>query len=101
MTCSSYRHGRAVMAKRPKPVPQMTIAQFDEAFPHEGACIAYLIARRWPNGVICPRCDNPKVYALASGHHWQCTQCADNGSRFSHIAGTVFQITNPPLRYWL
>jgi transposase-like protein len=88
------------MAKRPKPVPQMTIAQFEATFPHEEACIAYLVARRWPEGVVCPRCGNPKVYALASGHHWQCTQCAENGYRFSHIAGTIFENTNKPLRDW-
>ena len=88
------------MAKRPKPVPQMTVAQFEATFPHEEACIAYLVARRWPNGVVCPRCGNPKVYALKSGHHWQCTQCADDGYRFSHIAGTIFENTNKPLRDW-
>ena len=86
--------------KQPKPVHQMTIGQFEAAFPDEEACIAYLVARRWPEGVRCPRCGNPKVYALASGHHWQCEQCAVNGYRFSHIAGTIFENTNKPLRDW-
>jgi hypothetical protein len=88
------------MAKRPKPVHQMTISQFEDAFPNEEACRAYLIARRWPNGVVCPRCGNPKVYALKSGFHWQCEQCAPDGYRFSHIAGTIFENTNKPLRDW-
>jgi transposase-like protein len=92
------------MAKRrPKPVHQMTIAQFEAMFPDEDACIVYLVARRWPEGVTCPRCGNPKVYELASGHHWQCTQCAPGGStgyRFSHLAGTIFENTNKPLRVW-
>jgi ribosomal protein L37AE/L43A len=91
------------MAKRPKPVHQMTVAQFEAMFPDEDHCISYLIARRWPEGVHCPRCDNTKVYALASGHHWQCTACAPGGSqgyRFSHIAGTIFENTNKPLREW-
>ena len=48
-------------AKQPKPVHQMTIAQFEAAFPDEEACRAYLVARRWPNGVQCPRCGNAKV----------------------------------------
>jgi transposase-like protein len=87
-------------AKQPKPVHQMTVAQFEAAFPHEEACRAYLIARRWPNGVRCPRCGNPKVYALKSGFHWQCEQCAVDGYRFSHIAGTIFENTNKPLRDW-
>ena len=87
-------------AKQPRPVPQMTIPQFEEAFPHEKACRAYLIARRWPDGVKCPRCGNPMVYALASGYHWQCENCAIDGYRFSHIAGTIFENTNKPLRDW-
>jgi transposase-like protein len=86
--------------RRPKPVHQMTIAQFEATFPDEGACRTYLIARRWPNGVHCPRCGNAKVYALASGHHWQCEACQVNGYRFSHIAGTIFENTNKPLREW-
>jgi hypothetical protein len=89
------------MAKRPKPVPQMTAAQFDAAFPDEEACKAYLVARRWPDGVHCPRCGNPKIYDLKSRRwHWQCEQCAPDGYRFSHIAGTIFENTNKPLRDW-
>jgi hypothetical protein len=89
--------------RRPKPVHQMTIAQFEASFPDEDACRTYLIARRWPKGVSCPRCGNAEVYALASGYHWQCTACAPGGStgyRFSHIAGTIFENTNKPLREW-
>ena len=91
------------MARRPKPVHQMTIAQFEAMFPHEEACKAYLVKRRWPDGVHCPRCGNAKVYSLASGFHWQCTACAPGGStgyRFSGIAGTIFENTNKPLRDW-
>lgn len=89
--------------RRPKPVHQMTIAEFEARFPDETACKNYLIKRRWPEGVRCPRCGNDKVYALASGFHWQCTKCAPGGStgyRFSVIAGTIFENTNKPLRDW-
>ena len=86
--------------KRPKAVHQMTIAQFEATLVDEEACRSYLVARRWPNGVHCPRCGNAKVYALASGYHWQCEACQVNGYRFSHIAGTIFENTNKPLREW-
>jgi hypothetical protein len=36
------------MARRPKPVHQLTAAEFDRMFPDEEACCAYLVARRWP-----------------------------------------------------
>jgi hypothetical protein len=92
------------MAKRPKPVHQLTAAQFENMFPDEDACRAYLVARRWPEGVRCPRCGNPAVYDLPSREwHWQCTKCAPGGStgyRFSHLAGTIFENTNKPLRDW-
>ncbi len=90
----------------PKAVHQLTSAQFDRMFPvdDEDACKAYLKARRWPKGVVCPRCGNPAVYDLPSRKwHWQCTQCAPGGStgyRFSVIAGTIFENTNKPLRDW-
>jgi hypothetical protein len=91
------------MAKHPKPVSQMTEKQFDDLFPvgDEDACKSYLKARRWPNGVFCPRCGNTKVYELkARPFHWQCQACDPNGYRFSVIAGTVFENTNKPLRDW-
>jgi transposase-like protein len=89
------------MAKRPKPVHQMTSAQFEAAFPDEEACGRYLIARRWPNGVHCPRCGSVEVTELKDGFHWQCYSCAPVTSyRFSHIAGTIFENTNKPLRDW-
>jgi hypothetical protein len=91
------------MAKRPKPIHQMTEAQFEDRFPmgDEDTCKAYLKARRWPEGVRCPRCGNPAVYDLPSRKwHWQCEKCAPDGYRFSVIAGTIFENTNKPLRQW-
>ena len=89
---------------RPKPVHQMTEAQFEAMFPagDEDACKRYLVARRWPNGVYCPRCGNIKVFPVSSmPFKWQCYACAkDQGYRFSHIAGTIFENTNKPLRQW-
>jgi hypothetical protein len=90
------------MARKPKPVPQMTIAQFEAAFPDEEACKAYLMKRRWPHGPQCPRCGNDKVFAVGSmPFKWQCYVCTPgSGYRFSVIAGTIFENTNKPLRDW-
>jgi transposase-like protein len=90
--------------KQPKAVHQLTAAQFDALFKTEDDCIKYLIVRRWPTGVVCPRCGNPSVYQLhARAWHWQCTQCAPGGNtgyRFSHLTGTIFENTNKPLKDW-
>jgi len=92
------------MARRPKPVHQLTSAQFEALFPagEEEACQRYLVARRWPNGVACPRCGNAELYDASSykPFHWQCRACAPQGYRFSCIAGTIFENTNKPLRDW-
>ncbi len=87
---------------RVKAVTQLTAKQFDALFPNEDACKAYLQARRWPEGVHCPRCGNVDVYPVTNRpFHWQCTKCAKAGGyRFSVIKGTIFENTNKPLRDW-
>jgi transposase-like protein len=89
------------MATR-KAVHQLTAAQFDKHFPDEEACCAYLVGKRWPKGVKCPRCgaENP-TELKGNPWHWQCYECAPQTSyRFSHITGTIFENTNKPLKDW-
>jgi IS1 family transposase len=84
-------------------IQQMTIPQFERAFPNEDACSAYLVSHRWPDGVRCPRCGSvEKVSAMTTmAFKWQCYSCSpDSGYRFSEIAGTIFENTNKPLRDW-
>jgi transposase-like protein len=60
------------------------------------------VARRWPEGVTCPRCGNKDLYDASSykPFHWQCRECDPNGYRFSALAGTIFENTKKPLRDW-
>lgn len=89
-----------IKAKKHLQIYQMTIAQFEQLFPHEDACKAYLVKNRWPDGVRCPRCGNEHVYELEKAWHWQCSQCSDTGYRFSVLVGTIFENTNKLLREW-
>ncbi len=88
--------------KQPKPIQQLAFSQFEEMFPDEDACCAYLVGRRWPEGIRCPRCGlevGPQVSTMK--WHWQCKNCAPQTTyRFSHLAGTIFENTNKPLRDW-
>src|SRR5216684_1120427 len=88
--------------KRPKPIHQLTAPQFEAMFPDEDACCAYLVGRRWPEGVRCPRCGAEVIHKVSTmPWRWQCYACVPNsGYRFSHIAGTIFENTNKPLRDW-
>lgn len=91
------------MSNNPKRIHQMTFAQWEAAFPNEDACDAYLVANRWPSGVVkCPRCGSAKAYALKTRKwHWECPECAQGGAyRFSSITGTIFENTNKDLREW-
>ena len=83
-----------------KKIGQMTVSQWEKAFPDDDACKAYLTRSRWPEGVSCPRCGNDKVYELAKPFHWQCQNCTVKGYRFSVLVGSVFENTNYPLRQW-
>jgi transposase-like protein len=86
---------------QPQFTRQMTIPQWEALFPTDDACKAYLAARRWPNGVICPRCGNPKVWELKTRpFHWQCPACGPKGYRFSVLVNTIFENTNIGLRQW-
>ena len=90
------------MGGKVKQVRMMTLPEFDQRFPHEEACRAYLHEKRWPDGVVkCPRCANENVYGLEhKAWHWQCHHCAADGYRFSLLVGTIFENTNYPLLVW-
>lgn len=79
-----------------------TLRQFDQMFPSETAAKAYLVARRWPKGVTCPKCGNDRVWALPSRpFNWVCKgKDHKNAYRFSLYVGTVFENTNYPLLTW-
>ncbi len=82
----------------------MTFAEFDELFPNNDACKQYLADRRWPDGVKCPRCGNPKIYTLKfKPFHWACGVCCNKPRqpyRFSVTVETIFENTNYPLLVW-
>jgi transposase-like protein len=88
-------------AKQPRQIHQMTVSQWEAAFPDEDACDTYLVAHRWPDGVHCPRCGGTRVYPLRTmKFKWECPDCSPSGYRFSDIAGTIFENTNVDLRQW-
>ena len=87
---------------RVKAIKQLTNQQFNDMFVTDDDCKRYLVQRRWPEGVHCPRCGNVDVYPVTNRpFHWQCSKCAKAGGyRFSVLVGTIFENTNKPLRDW-
>lgn len=83
-----------------------TLADVDTMFPTEMDAKSYLVGRRWPKGVVCPRCGNDKVYTLkARPFNWlckseKCLKASKTGYRFSLYVGTIFENTNYALKTW-
>jgi hypothetical protein len=83
--------------KQPKAVHQMTAAQFDTLFKTEDDCKAYLVARRWPQGVRCPRCGNEAVYDLPSNEwHWQGFVTLPCGESRRFAPQGIIRLMRPP-----
>jgi hypothetical protein len=83
----------------------MTFQEFMATFPTEDSCRQFLVERRWPNGVKCPRCGtSDHVYPLRTKpFRWECANppCRKGHAyRFSVTAGTVFENTKVPLVTW-
>src|ERR1039457_3447856 len=63
-------------------------------------CREYLVARRWPNGVICPTCGSDRVSYLASVRRWQCT--AHHAQRqFTLKTGTIMEDSPIGVDKWM
>ena len=74
----------------------MTFDEFVKQFSTEEQCRDYLFRLRWPDGFICPRCEN-KEHMVINDRLYECKAC---GRQTSVIAGTIFQDTRTPLKTW-
>ena len=63
-------------------------------------CRDYLVARRWPNGVTCPRCGSKNVLFLEQYNRWKCRQGHD-APQFTLKTGTVMEDSPIGLDKWL
>jgi transposase-like protein len=63
-------------------------------------CREYLVARRWPDGVTCPRCGSKKVLFQAKYNRWQCGSKHDL-RQFTAKTGTIFEESPLGLDKWL
>lgn len=63
-------------------------------------CLGYLVAKRWPKGVVCPTCGSEKVTFNPSRRLWQCS--SHHAKRqFSVKVGTIFEDSAIGLDKWL
>jgi len=75
----------------------VTFNEFIKQFSTEEQCRDYLYEIRWPNGFVCPKCNEMSKSCLKRRNVYECYSCRHEASV---IAGTVFQDTRKPLREW-
>jgi transposase-like protein len=63
-------------------------------------CREYLVARRWPKGVACPRCGSANVLFLEKYNRWHCRE-KHNAPQFTLKTGTIFEDSPVGLDKWL
>ncbi len=70
--------------------------EFEKRFATESACREYLSVLRWPDGFVCPRCENRSCGTTNRGL-LVCRRCRYQASV---TAGTIFQDSHLPLVVW-
>jgi transposase-like protein len=63
-------------------------------------CRDYVVARRWADGVACPRCGSKSVRFLEKYNRWQCGSRHAN-RQFTAKTGTIFEDSPLGLDKWL
>jgi transposase-like protein len=63
-------------------------------------CRNYIVARRWPNGVTCPRCGSADVFFMEKYNRWQCRE-KHEAPQFTVKTGTVMEDSPIGLDKWL
>ena len=79
------------------PVARTNLMTLIDHFGTDDKCREVLEGLRWPDGVMCPRCDHDKVYRDNTRKQFDCASC---GYQFSVTSGTIFHDTHLPLRKW-
>ena len=75
-----------------------SLTEFQEAFPDEAGCAAFLFERRWPGSFVCPVCGKDRAAILKSRAHTY--ECLDCGRQTSLTSGTVMHRSKLPLTAW-
>jgi transposase-like protein len=75
----------------------------DKHFHNEEAAYAFVEARVWPNGPVCPHCGGVDRISKMGGKStrigaYKCYQCR---KPFTVKVGTVFEASHVPMRHWL
>jgi len=75
-----------------------TIAQFDQEFPDDDACLEWLKNHFYPDGIFCKCCSkSTKHHRVSKRLCYACDQC---GNHVYPMAGTILEKSTTPLKLW-
>ncbi len=75
----------------------MTLLDIQRLFDTDEKCREALTKLRWPNGVVCPRCQSDRISWIQVNKQFDCAGCEYH---FSVKAGTIFNDSHLPLTTW-
>ena len=77
---------------------KLTVHQFNEMFPNEGACLETVLNMGYPDGITCRKCrEVTKHHRLNDRKAYSCQFC---GTQVYPLAGTIFEKSSTPLKSW-
>ncbi len=86
----------------------LTLDQIMARFATDEAARQFLEAVRWPDGPVCPHCNNAdakRIYDIAANPAKKIRaglrECKECGNQFTVTVGTIFEDSKIPLRKWL
>lgn len=86
---------RPLTSKEPETLQEAILYLSDPA-----TCREYLVARRWPHGVTCPRCGSQDVLFLEKYNRWHC-RAKHDAPQFTLKTGTIMEDSPIGLDKWL
>jgi transposase-like protein len=75
-----------------------TLSEAIKYFADADRALAFVVQLRWPNGVVCPRCNGESPSFLTTRRIWKCRECRQ---QFSVKVGTIFEDSPLGLDKWL
>ncbi len=75
-----------------------TVKQLQADFPDDDACLEWLVAYLYPNGITCPKCDTITKHYRVSGRRSYC--CSKCGNHLYPLANTIFHRSHTTLTDW-
>ncbi len=76
----------------------ISLSQLSKLFPDEDGARKYMEGRRWPSGVICPDCQEPKRITPRPKGFYRCLNCRQD---FTVRTGTIFERSHVSLDKWI